>query len=107
MAEEDLLAKLFEQLLNAEEKKDSPEEAPCEEEKSDDIFGGIDLEAILKLGEVFSAMQKNDKNTQLLLALKPHLRAENQEKVDGAMKMMKIMNILPLLKDSGILGGLF
>lgn len=107
MAEEDLLAKLFEQLLAADEqKKDSP---PSDEETEEGggLFDGIDIDALLKLGELFSQMNKPDKNTQLLLALKPHLRPENRQKVDGALKLMKIINILPILKESGLLGGLF
>lgn len=108
MSEEDLLAKLFEQLLSAEEEKTKPPPDNGESETEDSgIFGNIDIEAVLKLGELFSEMNKTDKNTRLLLALKPHLREENREKVDSALKLMKIMSILPLLKDSGILNGLF
>ncbi len=106
MSQEDLLAKLFEQLLDNEEKNNNQTE---EKQSGDeeDIFGGIDIEAIMKLGELLSNMNKPDKNTQLLLALKPHLRPENRSKVDNALKLMKIINILPLLKDSGIMDGLF
>ncbi|MBD5082162.1 MAG: hypothetical protein HDT44_10430 [Ruminococcaceae bacterium] len=119
MPQEDLLAKLFEQLLQAEDDKskntESPENAENSEraentqnDSSNDIFGNIDLEAIMKLGEMLSVMNSSsDKNTQLLLALKPHLRPENRQKVDNALKLIKIINILPLLKDSGILNGLF
>ena len=109
MSQEDLLAKLFEQLLDSEEKSNS--NAKNSEIDSDggseDIFGGIDIEAVMKLGEMLSSMNKPDKNTQLLLALKPHLRPENRSKVDSALKLMKIMSILPLLKESGVLEGLF
>ena len=106
MSQEDLLAKLFEQLLDNEEKNNNQTE---EKQSGDeeDIFGGIDIEAIMKLGELLSNMNKPDKNTQLLLALKPHLRPENRSKVDNALKLMKIINIIPLLKDSGIMDGLF
>lgn len=110
MSQEDLLAKLFEQLLEAEESKknDSTEasENP-QDDSSNDFFGNIDIEAIMKLGEMLQSMNASDKNTQLLLALKPHLRPENRQKVDDALKLMKIMNLLPLLKESGILKGLF
>ena len=116
MPQEDLLAKLFEQLLQAEDDKskhnentensENPEKP--QNDSSNDIFGNIDLEAIMKLGEMLSAMNSSsDKNTQLLLALKPHLRPENRQKVDNALRLIKIINILPLLKESGILNGLF
>lgn len=110
MSQEDLLAKLFEQLLEAEESKNNNNTEASEnprDDSSNDFFGNIDIEAIMKLGEMLQSMNTSDKNTQLLLALKPHLRPENRQKVDNALKLMKIMNLLPLLKESGILKGLF
>lgn len=111
MSQEDLLAKLFEQLLDSEEKKNSSNDSggtgSSDGSGNDDIFGGIDIEAVMKLGEMLSSMNKPDKNTQLLMALKPHLRPENRSKVDSALKLMKIMSILPLLRESGALDGLF
>lgn len=112
MAEEDILAKLLEKLLAADEKDSSENNAqntdePQENDAADSFFGGIDLDAVLKLGELFSQMNKPDKNTRLLLALKPHLRPENQQKVDNALRLMKILDLLPLLKEAGLLNGLF
>lgn len=110
MSNEDLLAKLFEQLLDANDNNAGNESDKSSENgrEQEDIFGGIDIEAIMKLGEMLSAMNStSDKNTQLLLALKPHLRPENRKKVDNALKLMKIINLLPLLRESGIMDGLF
>lgn len=109
MSQEDLLAKLFEQLLESEDgkAKDSDNEQGSPDNGTKDIFGNIDIDMIMKLGELMSNMNANDKNTQLLLALKPHLRPENRKKVDNALKLMKIINLLPLLRDSGILNGFF
>lgn len=109
MSQEDLMAKLFEQLLEAEGDKNNDTEASNnpQGDSSNDFFGNIDIEAIMKLGEMLQSMNTSDKNTQLLLALKPHLRPENRQKVDNALRLMKIINILPLLKESGILNGLF
>ena len=109
MSQEDLMAKLFEQLLEAEGDKNKNTEASDnpQSDSSNDFFGNIDIEAIMKLGEMLQSMNASDKNTQLLLALKPHLRPENRQKVDNALKLMKIINILPLLKESVILNGLF
>lgn len=106
MSQEELLAKLFEQLLGSENSGESKAEEPASD-NSDNIFGDIDIESIMKLGEMLSSMNKSDKNTQLLLALKPHLRPENRQKADNAIKLMKILNMLPLLKESGIIDGLF
>ena len=105
MPQEDLLAKLFEQLMDSDDSKKEPTDSSDSSEQ-DDILGGIDIEAIMRMGELMSQMNRQDDSTRLLLALKPHLKPENRQKVDSAMKLMKIMNILPLLRDSGILDGL-
>jgi len=73
----------------------------------DGIFGDIDLETIMKLMEAFSSLNSTDKNTELLLALKPHLRSENQAKVDRAIKLMKLMSVFMLLRESGLGDKLF
>lgn len=73
-------------------------------DKSSDngIFGDIDVETIMKLMDVFSQLNNSDKNTELLLALKPHLREENRAKVDKAVKLMKLMSVFMLLRESGL-----
>lgn len=47
--------------------------------------------------------ESNDSRALLLKALKPNLSPKRQEKVDTAIKLLKIIELLPLLKDSGIL----
>ena len=107
MSQEDLLAKLFEQLMDADNNKGEQTDADkSDSSEQGDILGGIDIEAIMRMGELMSQMNRQDDSTRLLLALKPHLKPENRQKVDSAMKLMKIMNILPLLRDSGVLDGL-
>ena len=69
---------------------------------SDDIFGGINIDMFMKIGEIMSKMSEQDKNTELLLALKPHLRDENQAKIDTAVKLFRLISLLPYLKDSGL-----
>lgn len=66
----------------------------------------IDINMILKLQQAFSAMNVSDKNSQLLLALKPHFSDERKKKVDQAITMMRLLSMLPMLKESGILSGL-
>lgn len=66
---------------------------------------GVDIAAIMN---ILNALKNtNDKSVELLLALKPHLSATRQNKIDTAIKLLKIYSILPLLKDSGLLGELF
>ncbi len=82
-----------------------------ENEQSDSninsIFDGIDLNMIMAIGEIMSKMNESDKNTDLLLALKPHLREENRAKIDTAIKLFRLISLLPYLKDSGLLNNLF
>ena len=56
----------------------------------------------MKIGEIMSKMSEQDKNTELLLALKPHLRDENQAKIDTAVTLFRLISLLPYLKDSGL-----
>ena len=46
--------------------------------------------------------RENDNRAKLLLALKPHLTGKRQEKVDSAVKLLKLIEALPLLKEAGI-----
>lgn len=62
-------------------------------------------ELILKAGKLFKTA-KPDNRINLLLALKPHLSPEKRKRVDSAVKILKIYDILPLLKESGILDSL-
>lgn len=62
----------------------------------------IDINMIMKMQQIFSKMNVSDKNSQLLLSLKPHFGESRRKKVDQAISMMRLMSILPALKDSGI-----
>lgn len=77
------------------------------EEGGGGLFDNIDIDTILKLGEIMSKLGENDKNAELLLALKPHLSKENRDKADKALMFLRIMAVLPLLKESGFLDKLF
>ena len=46
--------------------------------------------------------RENDNRTKLLLALKPHLTGRRSQKVDSAVKLLKLIEALPLLKEAGI-----
>ncbi len=70
------------------------------------LFGGADIDPA-QIGKIMSVMSRlknggDDSRSNLLLALKPHLSAPRREKVDTAIKLLKIIDLLPLLKDSGL-----
>lgn len=72
-------------------------------ESSGSLFSGIDLSSIMKIQEIMGAVSGKDKNSELLLALKPHLSPEKQKKADKAIKLIKLLTIWNFIKDSGIL----
>lgn len=94
----------FDELLRALTDDDNTaESAP---QQGGGLFDGIDPDMLLKLMELFESMNKQTDDERLLLALKPLLREENRAKVDTAVKLLKILALLPLIKDSGMLGKL-
>lgn len=64
---------------------------------------GIDFGTIMKLQGLMQTASKNDKTTDLLIALKPLLNEKRQVKVDKAVKLMKIWALYNVAKDSGII----
>lgn len=66
--------------------------------------GGFDGAQIAKIMSIVSRLKggTDDSRSNLLLALKPHLSVPKQEKVDTAIKLLKLIDLLPLLKDSGL-----
>ena len=79
---------------------------PPSQNNVDSIFGDMDIDPA-QIGKIISVMSKlksnrDDDRSRLLLALKPHLSPPRREKVDTAVKLLKLIDLLPLLKDSGI-----
>lgn len=88
-----------------EESSGSANNLPVEENTSQNAlssmgFSGDDFKMIMKAKSMFDRMNKtSNKNTDLIMALKPHLSPENRNKADTAIKILKMFEILPLLKD--------
>ena len=64
------------------------------------------LGAMTKLMPLLGQAGREDDSTRLLRALRPLLGPERQKKVDEAMKILQMMRLLPLLKESGVFSGL-
>ncbi len=82
---------------------DSPQDSSSE---GGGIFGNLDPEMLLKIFTLMETFKTPSDNERFLLALRPMLREENRSKVDTAVKIMKLLALLPVLKDSGIFGKL-
>ena len=94
------------QMLQADSGQESTEteSAPTATEQTDAAAsgGGLDLGALMKVSRLMGSA-KEDSDAALLLALKPHLREERQKKVEKAVKMLKLLSIWSMLKESGML----
>ena len=64
----------------------------------------FDIGMLMTIQKAMSSFNESNKNVDLLKALKPHLSDERQKKVNDAIRIMQLMNVLPLLKESGIFG---
>ncbi len=76
--------------------------AEAQNEQVNNPFGDIDITQIMGVLSKIN-LNRSEPRAELLKALKPHLSSKRQEKVDTAVKVLKIMEILPVLKESGIL----
>lgn len=100
----DMLDILLSAMGNTSEKSNGNKE----EKESDGFdFSGIDLDMIMKLGEIMSGLNSTDKDTELLIALKPYLKEKNQAKIDTAVKLFRLISLLPMLKETGLFDNLF
>ncbi len=82
---------------------ENPENTEDSSDKSDGLFSGLDFSKLMKLQEIMGAVSGSDKNSELILALKPHLSPERQKKADKAIKILKLLTIWNIIKDSGML----
>ena len=81
------------------------EQAPSQGSSSNEQFSlpdGFDIGKMMGLISAFKA-QNQDHRSQLLLALKPHLSEPRREKIDHAVKLLKIISLLPILREQGLL----
>lgn len=64
----------------------------------------IDVGALTGILKKMKGSGANDSRINLLLALKPNLSKEKQVRVDNAIKILKLIEIAPFLKDMGLFG---
>ncbi|MCH5320369.1 MAG: hypothetical protein J1E36_01300 [Eubacterium sp.] len=63
-------------------------------------FDNIDFDMIMKAKTIFDKMNNTkSKNADLIMALKPHLDPQTQNKADQAVRILRLFEILPLLKE--------
>lgn len=94
------LSELAQLLMNGDSDGNAPEEKNCSDNDNSDM---PDIAKIIQLAEIMGKFSQSDKNTELLIALKPHLKEERQQKVDKAVKMLKLFTVWNVAKESGLL----
>lgn len=62
-------------------------------------LGGSDLGMLTRLMPMLSSVSRQDDTTRLLSAIRPFLSEERKLKLDEANKLLRMMKLLPLLKD--------
>ena len=64
---------------------------------------GIDIETMMKLQKIMSAMNSSSNNSgaNLLRSLKPYLNPSRQEKVDEYIQLFNIEKVINLMNQSG------
>ena len=72
--------------------------------ESGSAAGGFNIGTLLKLQQAMANVQQNRANIDLLLALKPRLGSTRSKKIDDAIRIMQVIQFLPMLKESGIFG---
>lgn len=79
----------------------SGESTPSEPELSPATGAMPSAEELGKIMNIMSKLNRsgNDSRSQLLLALKPHLSEPRREKVDNALKILRLLELLSLIKE--------
>ena len=83
--------KAMAQSLMSGEEQTAPEPAP-----------DIDPVALTRILGMLKSSGGDDHRIRLLKALKPNLSPERQPRVDKAIKILKLLELAPLLKEAGI-----
>ena len=81
-----------------------PEEAPEPPQVQNTPSGGDALPAVMKLMPLISSFNEDDDSIRLLRAVKPFLSETRQERLEQAIRLLRIIRIVPLLRDEGLLG---
>lgn len=83
----------------------APQSAPQERQSLPPQLTGLnfnsdDFAMIMKAKSIFDRMNKtSSKNADLINALKPHLSEQSRQKADQAIRILKLFDMLPYLKD--------
>lgn len=78
-----------------------PTQPPSSSNQSEDM-PNIDPAMIMKLSSAMQMMNRPDPRVDLLRALKENLSDARQKKVDDAIKILRLLSLMPVLQEQGI-----
>lgn len=86
----------------------TPEPPPKKEEKAPAFpdlssLGMPDLSQLSALVPILQAFNQPDSRLDFINALKPLLSKEKQQRADEALKLVRLISVLPLLRERGIM----
>ncbi len=102
----DNIEELLRALTEDDETEDETPHENKQEESGGGLFDGLDIDMLMKLMTMLQQANQQSDDERFLLALRPLLREENRAKIDTAVKFMKLLSLLPVLRESGMLGKL-
>ncbi len=75
-------------------------------ENKSDTSNMFDMSMLANISKLSKTISEDDDRTALIKALKPLLSEPRQQKADEAIKILRLIQLIPILKDSGLLKGL-
>lgn len=81
-------------------KADTPA-APAPQQQSSAVSGDM-LKTLSRLAPLMNSANGDDDAAKLLHSLRPFLGTDRQQKLDRAEKMLKVIKIIPLLRENGL-----
>ena len=78
--------------------------SPTGAASSPDSVGMPDIAALSRMLPLLGSLNKEDNDTRLLQALRPYLHGEREQRLDEAVKLLRLSRMLPLLQAQGLFG---
>ena len=93
-------------ILGSSQPEEKPQEKPSQSTQNKTDFNSLalpDMSQFSNLLPLLSALNSHDEREYFIYALKPLLSEGRQKKADEAAKFIKLLSIIPLLKEKGIM----
>ncbi len=88
---------------SAEKSQQSQPSVPAQTSSPLDLLGSDGLQTAMRFMPILNELRQEDDTTRLLRAIKPFLSPERQEKLEEAIKLLRIIRILPFLRNQGLM----